>query len=182
MPILGVIASSISGNLYSASYDSIATTTVGAGGASFVEFTSIPSTYTHLQIRISSLGSADAQQGLNTTYNGDTGTNYSSHGVSATRSSTGFFATANDNIQYFGFSLFSGYPSTSVIDILDYANTNKFKTMKCLTGCDRSSAGIVYFFSGVWRNTNAITSIKITPNSGNFNQHSSFALYGIKVA
>ena len=33
------------------SYESIATVTVGAGGSSSISFTSIPSTYKHLQIR-----------------------------------------------------------------------------------------------------------------------------------
>lgn len=35
----------------STDYDSIATTTVGAGGAASITFSSIPSTYQHLQIR-----------------------------------------------------------------------------------------------------------------------------------
>jgi hypothetical protein len=163
-------------------FQSISTITVGSGGAANVEFTSIPGTYTHLQIRISSLGSANVNQGFNTTYNGDTGTNYSSHWLYGNGSSLGSGATANDSIQYFGFSLYSSYPNASIIDIFDYANTNKYKTMRCLTGSDRNGAGVLYLFSGAWRNTNAITSIKITPNSGNINQYSKFALYGIKSA
>jgi hypothetical protein len=51
MPILGIIASAITGNLVTTSYESIATVTVGGGGAATVAFTSIPATYTHLQIR-----------------------------------------------------------------------------------------------------------------------------------
>jgi hypothetical protein len=50
MPILGIIASS---KLTAAvgDFESIATVTVGGGGAATVEFTSIPATYTHLQLR-----------------------------------------------------------------------------------------------------------------------------------
>jgi hypothetical protein len=164
------------------SFESIATVTVGSGGASNVEFTSIPGTYTHLQIRINSLGSANTASSLSGTYNGDTGSNYSSHWLTGNGSSASSGATANDNIQYFGFSLHTSEANASVIDILDYANTNKYKTMRCLTGVDRNGSGSVWLFSGSWRNTNAITSIKITPNSGNFNQYSHFALYGIKGA
>jgi len=53
MPVLGIVASQISGHLFapSGAYESIATTTVGSGGASTITFSSIPSTYTHLQIR-----------------------------------------------------------------------------------------------------------------------------------
>ena len=50
MPILGILASSYPA--VSTSYESIATVTVGSGGAANVEFTSIPGTYTHLQIRM----------------------------------------------------------------------------------------------------------------------------------
>ena len=164
------------------SFESIATVTVSSGGASNVEFTSIPGTYKHLQVRIMNLGSYAGNQGLNTIYNNDTGSNYSSHWLYGNGSSTGAGVTANDNIQYFGFGLWTSEPNVSVIDILDYADTNKYKTMRCLTGLDRNGSGHIYLFSGSWRNTNAITSIKITPNSGNFNQYSSFALYGIKAA
>ena len=161
-------------------FESIATITVGSGGASNVEFTSIPSTFAHLQIRISSLGSANTASSLSGTYNGDTGSNYSSHWLTGNGSSASAGSTANDNIQYFGFSLHSSESNTSIVDILDYANTNKYKTMRCLTGVDRNGSGSVWLFSGSWRNTNAITSIKITPNSGSFNQYSRFALYGVK--
>jgi hypothetical protein len=53
-PILGILASGMSGNLWAPGkdFDSIATTTVGAGGASTITFSSIPSTYRHLQIRL----------------------------------------------------------------------------------------------------------------------------------
>jgi len=156
--------------------------TVGSAGAANVEFTNIPNTYTHLQIRISSLGSANTASSLSGTYNGDTGSNYSSHWLTGNGSSPSAGATVNDNIQYFGFSLHSSESNASVVDILDYANTNKYKTMRCLTGVDRNGSGSIWLFSGSWRNTNAITSIKITPNSGSFNQYSSFALYAVKGA
>jgi hypothetical protein len=53
MPILGIIASAITGNLVTTSYESIETVTVGSGGsATVLTFSSIPATYTHLQIRV----------------------------------------------------------------------------------------------------------------------------------
>jgi hypothetical protein len=161
-------------------FESIATVSVGSGGAANVEFTSIPGTYTHLQVRIMSLGSYAGNQSLSATYNSDTGSNYSSHWLTGNGSTASSGATANDNIQYYGFGLWASEPVVSVIDILDYANTNKYKTMRCLTGLDRNGSGHAYLFSGSWRNTNAITSIKIAANSGNFNQYSRFALYGVK--
>ena len=88
MPILGVIASSISGNLYNASYESIATVTVGAGGASSAIFNSIPNTYTHLQIRYITRN-ANADDSTIIRLNSDSGSNYARHflrgnGTSAT--------------------------------------------------------------------------------------------------
>jgi hypothetical protein len=182
MPILGITASSILKVSDTGVMFPLQNIIVGSSGASFITFNNIPNTYTHLQVRIMSLGSYNGNQGLNTIYNNDTGSNYSSHWLYGNGSTAGSGATANDNIQYYGFGLWPSEPVVSVIDILDYANTNKYKTMRCLTGLDRNGSGHVYLFSGSWRNTNAITSIKITPNSGNFNQYSSFSLYGIKAA
>jgi hypothetical protein len=51
--ILGIIASSRLAAV--GDYESIATVSVGGGGAADVEFTSIPGTYTHLQIRALSI-------------------------------------------------------------------------------------------------------------------------------
>jgi hypothetical protein len=75
----------------------------------------------------------------------------------------------------------------SIVDILDYANTNKYKTVRVLSGVDFNGTlagygGYVGPLSGNWRNTSAITSIKINAQTGNFTQYSQFALYGIKGA
>ena len=69
-----------------------------------------------------------------------------------------------------------------IFDILDYANINKYKTMRSLSGQDTNNAtyGYVFFNSSLWQSTNAITSISMAPSSGTFNQYSSFALYGVK--
>ena len=181
-PILGIYASQISGHLFapSGAYDSIATTTVGAGGAASVTFSSIPQTYTHLQIRyFGNAGSSDTFFRLN----GDTGSNYTRHylygsgssaaagaSLSQTSGSLGYVATtANTNI--FG---------ASVFDILDYTNSNKYTTTRSLTGYDANGSGLIVLYSGLWLNTAAVTSITVLPNSGNFNQYTSVALYGIK--
>ena len=61
------------------SYESVATVTVGAGGSSSISFTSIPSTYKHLQLRISGLaGAADAYLYLNSD---TTNSNYYMHSL-----------------------------------------------------------------------------------------------------
>jgi hypothetical protein len=184
-PILGIYASQISGHLFapSGAYDSIATTTVGAGGVSSVTFSSIPQTYTHLQVRYIARGT-DTSNNIYFTLNSDTSGNYSDHLLYGDGSSV---ATANgvntSTPQYISIANSSRLASTfaaGVFDLLDYANTNKFKTTRTLSGREDNSAGIVLFASANWRNTNAVTSLTFTPTNGSFAQYSSFALYGIK--
>ena len=181
MPILGIIASQISGHLFapSGAYDSIATTTLGSSTAT-ITFSSIPSTYTHLQIRGLSLNSANVDYVLR--YNGDSGSNYRGHvlygdGSTVTASQTfGGVYTGND----IAFNSGTTYPIAFVTDILDYTNTNKNTTLRGLYGTDANGSGQIVLISGLWMNTSAVTSITITAVSGTFSQYSSFALYGIK--
>ena len=179
MPILGIIASSRAVAVPN-SYESIATTTVSTAVAS-ITFSSIPATYTHLQIRGFVRSTADTQ--LDTTFNSDGGSTYSYHSLlgygTGTEASGGANTTkiimeAASNAA----SVFAAY----IIDILDYANTNKYKTTRNLAGYDNNSNGRVSLNSGNWRNTNAITSITLTARDTTFAQYSQFALYGIKGA
>jgi hypothetical protein len=182
MPILGIIASQNYPRITN-SYESIATVTVGSGGSSTIDFTSIPSGFTHLQLRgINRNTTADNTFRLR--FNSDTGSNYSRHflygngasalaaaGASQTSTGVGIIATSSNSA-----SIFSAF----VIDILDYKNTSKYKTMRSLGGYDANGSGNVGLFSGVWMNTAAITSISLLSDSGNQEQYSQFALYGIK--
>lgn len=189
MPILGILASSRLAA--KGSYQSIATVTVGSGGSSSVEFTSIPSTFTHLQIRglgrSSGAGSVDFAK---MQFNGDTTSNYATHylyGTGASALATAFSSSAYIYQDFYAgaaanASVFSGF----VIDILDYRSTNKNKTVRMLSGWDNNGAsnnGNIALQSGLWFKTpEAITSIKLTMNNGSFAQYSHFALYGIKSA
>jgi hypothetical protein len=171
-------------------YESIATSTVGAGGTATITFSSIPSTYTHLQVRFiaknAGTGSAD-DFFANFSFNSDTTyTNYRSHYLNGNGASA--FASSIQsagNYALLGDSINSGTGTTSifaggVIDVLDYANTNKYKTGRSLVGNDRNGSGNIYLTSALWLNTAAINRIDITCSGGNFTQYSQFALYGIK--
>jgi hypothetical protein len=167
----------------SGDFESIATTTVGSGGQATIAFSDIPSTFKHLQLRClarGSTGTQDAQSVMR--LNGDSATNYSYHRIYGD-GSAGSDGAANATAAMAGIN--SGASSLAntfavgVVDILDYANTNKFKTVRTLTGYDQNSQGAVYFWSNSWRSTSAVSSITIT-TSANFSQYSSFALYGIR--
>lgn len=177
------------------SFESIATVTVGSGGASNVEFTSIPSTFSHLQIRYICRNSfaGSGSNFLEGQFNADTGNNYAAHWLLGTGSSVSAGASSSRNTIRSGVvtPTYSGSTSAfsaGVIDILDYANTNKYKTVRAIGGYDSNNGntepGYASFISSLWQNTNAITSIKLFNGNTSFNlvEYSHFALYGIKSA
>jgi hypothetical protein len=191
--ILGILASSQPAA--AGDYESIATVTVGSGGAANVEFTSIPSTYVHLEIRFigRSTTSSIYSQSIYVAVNSDTATNYSRHYLGAYTG--GYAATAaGGDVNQTYISLPNCISSNAYdnsmfgagsISILDYQNTNKYKTVRMLGGAEANSStnvSTIFFSSGLWRSTSAITSIKLTPSNGDFMQYSHFALYGIKSA
>jgi hypothetical protein len=167
------------------SYESIATVLVGSGGSSSISFTSIPSTYKHLQVRVFARLSSNAD------YSGwmrvgnstiDTGANYNWHAIRGDGSTASALANANQT-EIFAWSAgtqITNAGSVAVIDVLDYQNTNKFKTIRSLGGGDNNGNGYANLFSGAWRSTTAIDTINITPQSSTWAQYSQFALYGIK--
>ena len=170
-------------------YDSISTVTVGSGGASEVSFTSIPATYTHLQVR--GLGrttqNSTGADDLLLNFNSDTSTNYSyqdltGDGVSASTSAQSSIAFISFGSMLPRVQTLSNSFGITVIDILDYANTNKYKTTRALMGLDINGAGgQTCLRSGNWRNTDAITTITLKPEQTRvFAHYSQFALYGIK--
>lgn len=178
-------------------YESIQTVTVPSGGQSSVTLSSIPSGYKHLQIR----GIAQDNRAtyntstLNITFNGDNGGNYSNHFLQAnwlagssnveTNNDSGSQVSINWPIQVtstVATNVFGGF----VIDILEYANTNMYKTIRSFSGADANADVAGYrpvprLQSGSWRSTNAITSITLVSAFGTtISQYSQFALYGIK--
>lgn len=167
------------------SYESIATVTVGAGGSSSISFSSIPSTYKHLQIRYIARSSAAVTVATNRLqFNSDTGNNYKSHYVAGNGSSAfaGVFSETffGAGGVYAGASASSSVFGIGVIDILDYTNTSKNTTTRALGGIDNNGSGEIGMQSSLWINTSSVSSITINPEAGNFIQYSSFALYGVK--
>jgi hypothetical protein len=183
--ILGILDSGGAAAGGGTSYESIATVTVGSGGSSSISFTSIPATYTHLQIRgIARLTGAYSFEEYAITINSDTGSNYAYHYLqgtgSAVSASGGASVGAGKSGSWVGgTSLTASVFGTIIFDILDYANTNKYKTLRMLGGVDSNGSGYVGIASSLWQNTNAITAITLDVPS-DFAQYSQFALYGIK--
>jgi hypothetical protein len=181
MPIFGITASS-NMSIKLTDFYQIATTTVGSTAVANVEFTSIPADYTHLQIRaITKDSRGTAPNNVYMQFNADTGTNYSYHGLIGNGSAASSDAGATQSFVIVGIdSTATSTFGAFICDILDYKDTNKYKTTRSILGYDANGSGSVRMWSGNWRNTNAITSIKLYADSGNLSQYSSFALYGIK--
>lgn len=197
MPILGIWASQISGHLWapSGAYDALATITVPSGGAASITFTGIPTGYKHLQLRGIAQDNRTTynQSSFGFRFNGDSGSNYSYHFLQA---SWGAGATTVDSMgsgsQNQAFSVGSITSSVSanhfggfVIDILDYANVSKNKTIRGFSGVDANPAAgyrpIPRLGSGTWYSTSAINSMTIYSEFGTaFNQYSQFSLFGVK--
>jgi hypothetical protein len=130
-------------------------------------FTNIPQIYTHLQLRMVHRDIyATTPSYSYMRFNGDLGNTANNHWLRGNGASVQ--SAANQiNLNYVitapqpaSNALADIYAST-IIDILDYTNTAKFKTARALSGYDLNGSGFVGLYSGVWRNTAAITSIGI---------------------
>jgi hypothetical protein len=186
-PILGIWASQNYVRIPPTAYDSIQT--ISAGGTASATFTSIPSTYKHLQIRALVRGSAASTiDVILMRFNGDGSSSnyvtlhqiYGSGTTAAAQSSTGngFIYQSYIAGNSAGANTFSPY----ITDILDYTSANKNKTTRTLAGTDNNGSGYVTFSSGLWLNSStAISSINmVLDNAGNFATGTQFALYGIR--
>jgi len=177
MPIIGITASSIQPSIFAGDFESIATVVVGSGGAADIEFTSIPSTFQHLQIRAISKSSTTTTDAI-VSVNGNAVARR--HVVFGNGSSVSAGTAADGNGIPSATSATASVFAVYVMDVLDYKDTNKNKTIRVLGGVDLNGSGTVSLSSYLYStNTNAITSIKITGNAS-FAQYSHFALYGCK--
>lgn len=199
MPILGVIASSRQTAVAdTGAMFPLQVITVGAAGASSITFSNIPNTYAHLQVRAfardtSSTGTYNA---FKLQFNGDTSSsNYAFHMLYGTGAAAGADSTTTGT---FGWIYLDTYPnagaitnnySGGILDVLDYASSNKYKTVRWLGGHDNngtgstdSRKGFINLKSGLWLSTSAITSVTLSSDGTAFAQYSQFALYGVKSA
>jgi len=187
--LLNVISGLLSGGAAAGggtSYESIATYSLSSA-QSAVTFSSIPSTFKHLQIRALTRDSgAGVYNTYKVTYNGDTASNYSVHAMYGQNINTvDQFGNANQTgmvVYATPSAVGSNIFGAQIIDILDYADTNKYKTQRSIGGVsENNDNNLITVMSGSWRSTSAISSITITANgSTSFQQYSQFALYGIK--
>ena len=193
MPILGQFGGIGAANFFvpGGAFESIATVTVGSGGAANIEFTSIPSTYQHLQIRMISpykIQDAVFDLRMNNVTSG-----YTYHELRGNGSAAG--AAAGTGQSRFSFAYDgnasprdSQFVRVAVVDILDYGSTTKNKTLRTFGGVERNGSGYVEIRSGLFPSTAAVSSILLRQTGfdgssygfKNFAQHTTAALYGLR--
>jgi hypothetical protein len=183
-PILGIMASSISGSkAITNSYESIATLS-GTGASGTISFTSIPSTFSHLQLRVLGRSDSAAAAGTITVYpNGNTtAANYARHRLS-TDGATVTAAGAGSGLMQLGrvtaASAAANIMGVTIIDIVDYASTTKYKTFRSFSGHDQNGSGDLWITSGLYMSLTAINRVDLVIG-GNWTTATTIGLYGIK--
>ena len=174
-----------------AAMDALASVTVtNPSGVSTITFSSIPQTYTHLQLRCNEVFTSGGYS-TQLRFNSDTGSNYSFHALYTAGTTPSATAGATQTLIYIN-GWWQGhstvYPYSSITDILDYTNTNKYKVTRTLGGFDVNGTNSeISISSGLWYKagsgvtSDAVTTITLTINSSqNFAINSSYTLYGIK--
>jgi hypothetical protein len=165
-------------------YEAIATVTVGAGGASNIEFTSIPATFTDLvakySLRLDSNPQSAVWCSIQITLNSST-SSFTDRIVYGTGSATGSQSTSNRNLMWVNSSSSTANTFTSgEVYFPNYAGSNNKSFSADATTENNGTDAFAGLNAMLWANTSAITSIKIAPPSGNFVQYSTATLYGIK--
>jgi hypothetical protein len=177
---LGILASSSGSNK---SYELISTTILGSSQASVTfDVSTLASTYKHLQLRMSakSTYTGTLVEYFFCRFNSDSGSNYDAHWLVGNASTVSSSASTSRTSLYAGRGdAITNSFEPAVMEITDAFSSSKNKTVRTFTG-GGGSVNEVYLFSGLWRNTAAITSLTITGQQGNPNTGTRMSLYGIR--
>jgi len=165
-------------------FELIASSTVGSGGASNITFSSIASTWTDLVLKLSMRSNkTDVDQLFTVQFNGSS-SNLSSRRLEGDGSTatSGTSATIIYTIGTGGNATSNTFGNAEIY-IPNYAgSTNKSLSMDGVSETNATNVGS-QLLAGLWSNTAAITSIVLTPNGGQtILQYSTAYLYGVKNA
>jgi hypothetical protein len=165
-------------------FELIASSTVGSGGAASIDFSSIPATYTDLRVVASvRTNRAPDSDAIKMRFNGSS-TSFTGKVLYGSGSGIASFAGTTDGIG--NAYVPSAYNTANTFGntefyIPNYAgSTNKSVSVDSV-GENNATYAEMDMIAGLWSNTAAITSISIVPNVGTLLlQYSTAFLYGIK--
>jgi hypothetical protein len=154
---------------------------VGGAGQSSIDFSSIPSTYTDLVLKVSVRWSNAGPDGFNISFNGST-----SSFTCRFLEGSGSAATSSTGTRLIGGLEGTGYTANTFgsvdVYIPNYAgSTNKSYSSDSVTENNATQA-FSQIIAGIWANTAAINQITLAPSSGTFVQYSTAYLYGVSNA
>jgi len=181
---LGILAAS--GAAAAGAYELIATTTLSST-AQTITFSSIPQDFKHLQLRVVARTSESSFGGSPQLWiNGNTTTtNYYRHALAGNGSTV--FSEAQSQNSEFGLISGASAPTdvfgAAIIDISDYTNTSKTRTIRTMSGVhtNNSNANQVRLTSNLFNNTSAVTSLVFDlASTATYSIGSRFSLYGIR--
>lgn len=158
----------------------ISTVTVGAGGAANIDFTSIPQTYTDLQLLLSTRSSGAGTYGIVRIALNGTSTGFAHRELYGTGSATGTFAASDDQIgnDNAGSTTANTFNNMSIYIPNYISSTSKSFSIDFVIE-NNAVAGRQQIQANSWTGTAAISSIRINADGNNFVQNSTASLYGI---
>lgn len=163
-----------------ATYEPIATTTLGSAAAS-ITFSSIAASWTDLRLIIT--GAATTAVDPLIRFNSDSATNYSYtrlSGNGTNASSARGTSTTSINISQ-AVSWPTANPSLFVLDIFSYASSTN-KTVLVSTSADQNGSGATEVNVALWRSTAAINTVTLSVATSTIAAGTTATLYGIKAA
>ena len=161
-------------------YNKIESTTLTSDTA-YIEFVSIPATYTDLKISVIG-GQSNLNDSFQIRFNSDTGNNYtSSYMLSDGSTASGSCSNSTSAIINFGDLGGTAIESFLDININSYAQTNRHKSVLSYYASVQRARALLNF--GLWRDNSAIHTIKLMfSGSDQFKSGSVATLYGITAA
>lgn len=186
---LGILAAS---GVSAGAFDLLESTilTTDTSSVTFSNLNNYASSYKHLQLRVGcrTTDTVHSSERMHARFNGVTTSSYAWHFLASINGgSIQSEDSSSTTSMAVGDSPRSGLPAIraySIIDILDFSNTNKNKVVRYLSGYvgDTSfSMASVRLGSGLFISTNAITSMTLFDDGGfPFESGSHFGLYGLK--
>jgi hypothetical protein len=171
-------------------FELIASSTVGSGGASSINFNSIPSTYTDLCLEVSGRTTnwGYSYNNLYLSINGaPSGSAYSNCILYSVGTSAGSFSQSGTSQLLIGATPSTAGTANTFSNtfcyIPNYAGSN-YKSTSSDGVSERNSGtnGDIFLslIAGLWSSTSAITSLSLTSDSSTFEQYSTAYLYGVK--
>ena len=167
-------------------FELISSVTVGSGGVSTFSFTSIPSTYTDLCLRLSLKGTGTALPDVIMQFNGDSGSNYATKelaGTGGALSSNGPYTTTNAHFQMNSTDTTASTFTNTEVYIPNYSISGVAKMFSSDAVNENNSVSTyvqIRIIGWKWTGTAAINSILFSTNVGAYAQYSTAYLYGIK--